>query len=190
MSKSNQSPVLIIGAGLAGLSLAAILQKNNTPYLLFESLPHQRTQRHGITLYPWAYLPLLNALDIGVEELRYSTATDMDIGGEGVVDTMVRDVYTGKPLELEGRTQFSGALDHAKPFRAKKNSIREFLIKRIDTTKVHWEWKLGSVKHGDVGIVAEFENGKTMEGRLLVAADGLHSICTIRAFKKRPFLCH
>ena len=176
MLRSPKPPILIVGAGLSGLSLAAILQKSDVPYMVFDSSTRQRTQRHGITLHPWAYSPLLSALDVKLEELRSAVAVDSAIGGSGRVDTAMRDVYTGKILDSEIKALQSQASHHAKPLRAKKSLMRDFLLDKLDTSKLYWDWKLKSIRHGDESVVAEFDNGKTMVGRFLVAADGLHSV--------------
>ena len=176
MSKSNHSPVLIVGAGLAGLSLAAILHTNDIPYLVFESSPRTRSQSHGITLYPWAYLPLSKALSIPPEELRSAVATDLALGGLGAVDLTVRNVYTGGILQHMRGTSTPEAFKIVGPFRANKRSMRDFFLKKIDTSKVLWEWKLRSSRISGRSVIAEFENGEIFEGRLLVAADGLQSV--------------
>ena len=176
MSKPDQSPVLIVGAGLAGLSLAAVLHKNDIPYLVFEVSPRTRSQGHGVTLYPWAYLPLSKALHIAPEELRSAVATDSAVGGLGAVDLAVLDVYIGGVLQREIGTSTPDASEIAGPFRANKRAMRDFFLERIDTSKVFWEWKLRSSRIHGKRVTAEFENGENIEGRLLVAADGLHSV--------------
>ncbi len=175
MSDSNQPPILIVGAGLAGLSLAAILQKNNIPYFVFESSPRMRTQGHGLTLHPWAYLPLSQALDIDPGQLGSAVATDSAIGGRGVIDPQVHDVYSGRVMESGSETLASDTFNHAQSFRARKSAIGEFLLKRIDPSKMFWEWKLKTCDIRDGCVIAGFDNGESMTGRLLVAADGLHS---------------
>ena len=177
MSKSShRPPVLIIGAGLAGLSLAVILHKNEIPYLVFESSPPTPSKGHGVTLHPWAYLPLCKALCIAAEELRSAVAVDSELGGFGAVDFTVRDVHTGGALPSEPSTLEPEASDVAEPFRANKRVMQRFLLERIGSTKVFWGWTLKSSRNGDSSVTAEFENGETIEGRLLVAADGLHSV--------------
>ena len=176
MSKSDQAPVLIIGAGVAGLSLAAILQQNSIPYLVFESSPPTRMQRHGITLYPWAYLPLCQALGIKPERLRSAVATDSAIGGMGTVDLMMRDIHAGGSLQHKLETSIPEPHEVTESFRANKSAMREFFMERIDTTKLFWEWKLKSIGNDDGCIAAEFEGREATKGRLLVAADGLQSV--------------
>jgi len=176
MSESKQPPILIVGAGIAGLSLAAILQRNNIPYHVFESSPRTRSQGHGITLHSWAYLPLCKALDIDPGQLRHAVATDSAIGGTGAIDLTVHNVYSGGSLKSDFGTPVWGAVNNVYSFRSGKSAIQELLMKKVDPDMISWEWKLRSSELRNGLVVAGFENGESMTGRLIVAADGLHSV--------------
>ena len=59
----EQGPVIIVGAGIAGLVLAQALAKNSIPYLIFERDPDalHRGKGWGITIH-WALDALLECL--------------------------------------------------------------------------------------------------------------------------------
>lgn len=66
-SKTIEMPILIVGAGISGLSAAYYLEKNNIKdYLLFDLAPRHGgnsiSDKNSISSYPWAahYLPIVN----------------------------------------------------------------------------------------------------------------------------------
>ena len=56
---SLQKPILVVGAGLAGLSLARSLASYGVPAIVFDGAPETRRQGFGIMLRNWGYGPLL-----------------------------------------------------------------------------------------------------------------------------------
>ncbi|KAE8452095.1 hypothetical protein EG329_002261 [Mollisiaceae sp. DMI_Dod_QoI] len=169
---SNTIPVLIIGAGLAGLSLAKVLRRHGIPAVVFESSSSDRTQGYGITIRQFAYDPLLKELGRSPEELKRASATDKEAGGTGMIDSSLRDVYTGKIL-VKAPPARKGA-EEQEFYRANRNALRSWLGEGCD---IHFNHKLVSFKMDkEAGTVtAEFQNGKSAAGCLLVAADGIHS---------------
>ncbi len=169
---SNTLPVLIIGAGLAGLSLAKVLRRHGIPVAVFESSSSDRTQGYGITIRQFAYDPLLKELDRSSEELKRASATDREVGGLGMIDSTLRDVYTGETL-VNAPPARKGA-EEQDYYRANRNALRSWLGEGCD---IHFNHKLVSFRVDKEAetVTAEFQNGKSVVGCLLVAADGIHS---------------
>lgn len=181
---SNALPVLIIGAGLAGLSLDKVLRHQGLPVVVFESSSSDRTQGYGITIRQFAYEPLLKELGCTPEELKRRSATDKEVGGTGMIDSSLRDVYTGEIL-----VKAPSAREGAKKqdfYRANRNALRSWLGEGCN---IHFNHKLVSFKtDSEAGTVtAEFQNGKSVMGCLLVAADGIHSTGQLN-YNYPPFL--
>ncbi len=193
-SQATYSPVLIIGAGLAGLALASVLEANNVPYLLFESASRDSpSQGYGITMRSWAYEPLLDLLPkqpldgMGSNQYSYfqkAVASDAAIGGLGAIDTKLRDAYTGQILlDLSPPSSTSDSEMKSGPphFRANRGRIRSWFLSRLDPSHLKFGWKLQDVHHKDAGsVVARFHVGDSQAeidviGEVLVAADGVHS---------------
>lgn len=168
----NNLPVLIIGAGLAGLSLAKVLRRHGVPVVVFESSSSDRTQGYGITIRQFAYDPLLKEVGCSPEELKRASATDREAGGTGRIDSSLRDAYTGETLvKAPPARKGAGEQDF---YRANRNALRGWLGEGCD---IHFNHTLVSFKVDKEArtITAEFRNGKSVVGCLLVAADGIHS---------------
>ena len=147
-------PVLIIGAGFAGLSLARTLLAQRIPFRIFDSSPQLRKHSYGVTLLSWAYNPLASMLNLGSEtDLRRSTATDCAVGGLGVI-TSARNK------------------EQPDSYRCNRSKLSTLLAQGLD---VEFNSKLESIHSSSTGVLVRFEGGETAEGILAVGADGVHS---------------
>ena len=156
-------PVLVIGAGLAGLSLARTLLAQSVPVRIFDSLPQLRRHSYGVTLLPWACEPVVSRLNIGGETgLRRATSTDSKIGGLGLINSVGAS-----------RRPASGIPDgKRRPYRCSRSRLSEILSQGMD---VEFNRKLKSINSSSAGVTVHFEGGETAEGILAVGADGVHS---------------
>ena len=169
-STSQDLPVLIIGAGISGLSLAALLTKYSILFCLYESSSRSHSQGYAIALRSWAYRPLLQALEVSDYDFRATTATDAAIGGSGNIDAHFFDAHTGHVLSPATKAE-----DGEEVFRANRGRIREFLMGNIDPKHVVWEKSLVDVSHNSDFVIAKFADGEEAKGRMIIAADGVHS---------------
>lgn len=172
MSFPNSPPVLIIGAGIAGLTLARTLRTHNIPSPVFNASASSRRQGFGITLRSWAY----DRLQTDNMKLIEAAAVDGKMGGKGFISTDLIDIESGKVLSIPG-PRVNAEEAAAKPqehFRANRFRLREFLRDGID---VHWEHKLISFGPGEdgKGVLAIFADKTQVAGSLLVGADGVFS---------------
>ena len=156
-------PILVIGAGVAGLSLARTLLAHSVPVRIFDKLPQLRKHSYGITLLPWAYEPLIRALQLGTAaELKRATATDAAVGGLGNIN----------PLGAYARSASDSVSSDAQSYRCGQSKLSEYLAKGVE---VEYSSKLESISCTDTGVLVQFEDNKTAEGSLVVGADGVHS---------------
>ena len=147
-------PVLVIGAGFAGLTLARTLLAQRIPVRIFDSRPQLRKHSYGVTLLSWAYKPLASMLNLGSEtNLRRSTATDCAVGGLGVINLSRKE-------------------EQPDSYRCSRSKLSTLLAQGVD---VEFNSKLESIQSSSTGVVVRFESGKTAEGILAVGADGVHS---------------
>ena len=158
-------PLVIAGAGIAGLALAAGLQRTETatPYLLLEERPELGSSGGAITLWPNA-IAALDEIGVGDDVRRAGHAV-----GAGTIATssgrVVRTldiersaVALGGPLVAIRRSDLVGIL-HA---QIKPGSVR-----------------LGTAFHGyehDDGGVRVVADGMAVEASALVGADGYRSV--------------
>ncbi|KAH8807959.1 FAD-dependent monooxygenase [Xylogone sp. PMI_703] len=168
---ANKLPVLIIGSGIAGLSLAKMLSHHGIAVSVFEASPASRTQGYGITIREFAYGPLLKELGYTPDQLKKASATDREIGGVGKIDASLRDAYTGEALVKAPPTKNDQGQEF---YRANRNALRGWLCEGVD---IHFDHKLVSfeIDKQEGFVTAQFQNGKSVIGCLLVAADGMHS---------------
>ena len=161
-------PVLILGAGLAGLSLARKLSAHSIPVRIFEASPQLRKPSYGITLLSWAYEPLANSLKLGsVADLRAATATDSLVGGLGVINTPFKDALTGATL-----VSHSSSEQNEQSYRCSRFRLSTLLMQGLHVEVGH---KLEKVQTNSTGVMVHFVGGQTAEGSLAVGADGVHS---------------
>ena len=153
-------PVLVMGAGFAGLSLARTLLAQGIPVRIFDSSPQLRKHSYGVTLLSWAYKPLASMLNLGTEtDLRRSTATDCAVGGLGAIN-------------LSGALLASRKEEQPDSYRCSRSKLSTLLAQGVD---VEFNSKLESIHSSSTGVSVRFEGGKTAEGILAVGADGVHS---------------
>ncbi|KAL6238715.1 hypothetical protein BDW75DRAFT_6009 [Aspergillus navahoensis] len=174
-------PILITGAGLSGLTTARLLTNAHIPCIVFEASPPSRTQGYAISLRDWGFNALLKALgNLPLSSLSRAVAPDRHIGGWGWLDQSWRNNQTGEVIMMPPKES------KEKPtiLRANRNALRQWIAdadvggeEEVDVRYGHrlvgvQLWKDGA--NGDV-VTAEFANGATYTGSLLIAADGVHS---------------
>ncbi|KAI1098428.1 FAD-dependent monooxygenase [Jackrogersella minutella] len=168
---TKTNPILIIGAGISGLAAGRLLTNHGIPNIIFEASRPERSQGFSISLREWGYGALLSALgDLPLRDLTRGVAPDRHLGGSGWIDQALRDNTTGELL-VEPEKDL------------KQNIVRANRVALIEWMKDCGEEELDvrhghALKsfHGEIGnITAEFENGATYHGALLLACDGVHS---------------
>ncbi|KAL4979819.1 hypothetical protein BDW66DRAFT_167706 [Aspergillus desertorum] len=174
-------PILIIGAGLSGLVTARLLTNARIPCIVFEASPTSRSQGYAISLRDWGFNALLKALgNLPLSSLTRAVAPDRHIGGWGWLDQSWRNNQTGAVIMMPPKE----SKERPTILRANRNALRQWIAdadaggdEEVDVRYGHRLvsmrlWKDGG--NGDV-ITAEFANGATYTGSLLIAADGVHS---------------
>lgn len=163
---NSQQPILIIGAGVAGLTLAQACRKDNIPCRVFESdeSPSSRGAGWGLTLVQ--SLPAFRSLvpeDI-VERLpeAYVNAEAKKAGEEG--HFIYFDLSTGE-AKWKAPT--------AERIRVSRRRLRNLMLTGID---VQWNKGLKDLTSNENGATAFFKDGTSATGSMIVAGDGAHSV--------------
>ncbi|KAF9096063.1 hypothetical protein BGX27_001175 [Mortierella sp. AM989] len=145
--------VLIVGAGVAGLTLAILLDQINIPYHIFERASEVKPLGSGMA-FTGNILPALEQLGI-YEELKQVSKSYNEV-----------DFYDE---ELKKIGSFSTRLDTEMP------KIHEILRRRIPNDKISFNKKvLRSEEKGDKVIIHCSDN-TSFAGNILVGADGAYS---------------
>jgi FAD-dependent urate hydroxylase len=153
--------VLVVGAGVGGISVARGLLRDGHHVTVFEQRPDARPGGGAVTI--WS-----NGATV-LEQL----GVDMD--GAGQTLSSVRVVTsTGRrltTLDLNAITDRLGAPVRMVPRRV----LLERLLEGFPTDRIRFNCRAAAVVSTDDGVRVEFENGSAAEGDLLIGADGLHS---------------
>jgi monooxygenase len=166
-------PILIIGAGISGLTTARLLTNSGIPNIVFEASSPDRSQGFAISLREWGYATLLSALgDLPLRSLTRGVAPDREIGGSGWIDQVVWDNGTGKKLFVPD----ANSSTKEEVVRANRNALRRWIADcGEEELDVRYGHRLKRVE-GSLGDVrVEFENGSFYRGLMVVAADGVNS---------------
>jgi salicylate hydroxylase len=171
----SRAEVMIIGAGIGGLSLALGCINAGIKVRVFEKAPELGEIGAGIMLTPNAvkcydFLGLGDALSrVGVEPeesvyRRFDTAEEM-----------VR-----APLKARMQATYG-----AKYFHIHRADLHACLLQAVslqDPDAVKTGYSVAAVKQSGDRVTAKFENGQAIESDALVACDGIHSSVRAQLF--------
>ncbi len=158
--------VLIAGGGIAGLCLGLTLQQIGVPFQVFEATRTLKPMGVGINLQPNAVRELF---DLGLE-------AELDAIG---VRTQSLGFFSkfGKTIWEEPRGKGAG---YAWPqFSLHRGELQMLLyrtlVERAGAEAVQTGARAVGWSEGDNGAVLHLEEGRAIEGNLVIAADGIHS---------------
>ena len=153
--------ILVVGAGVGGISVARGLLRDGHHVTVFEQRPDARAGGGAVTIWP-------NGATV-LEQL----GVDMD--GAGQLLSTVRVVTSaGRPLvalDLTAIVDRLGASVRMVPRRV----LLERLLAGFPTDHIQYDCRAAKVASTPDGVRVEFANGSVVEGDLLIGADGLHS---------------
>ena len=161
-------PVVIAGAGLSGLSLAALLTSKRVRFILLEaSARHDERPSYSLALHRWAFEPLIrgllndqNDLEPAIRSCERAFAIDGDVS---------ESANPGRPFAP------SAATGNYSQLFANHRRLREWLLQRVHDGSVRWGAKIVDVKTDLGGVTVRVAGGEEIGGRCLVAADGVQS---------------
>ncbi|KAI1104564.1 FAD/NAD(P)-binding domain-containing protein [Jackrogersella minutella] len=162
MTTSDQ-PVLIIGAGVAGLTLAQGLRLRSIPFRLFERYPQShRSQGHRFRISKDGLTALKSVLSPQLQTLLKRTAADQVLFKPRYVDAKKLDFGKLTPVDP----------DTSMP-------VDRTWIRMLTTLGIEHDVEYGKeftsydIVNGQVQV--KFTDGSAVRGRLLVGADGVKS---------------
>jgi 5-methylphenazine-1-carboxylate 1-monooxygenase len=158
--------ILIAGAGIAGLTLGLTLHQLKLPFRIYEAVPELKPLGLGVNLQPNA-----------VREL-------FDLGLEGELDKIgVRTrqygfyTRTGLPIWEEPRGLAAGyKWPQFSIHRGRlQQMLQRVLIERSGSEVLVNSSRITAFTNTATGVSAKLENGNSVDGKLLIASDGIHS---------------
>jgi 2-polyprenyl-6-methoxyphenol hydroxylase-like FAD-dependent oxidoreductase len=156
--------IIISGGGIAGLSLALRLTQLGLTPIVIERSPRLRDGGYML----------------GLSDPGYDAAERM-----GVADALRAAQYLPKRLVYmgtDGQEKFAlegpalGILVGDRQLNLMRGDIERVLYERVrQDADIRFGASVATVEAGDNGVAARLEDGSTVEGDVIVGADGLHS---------------
>jgi FAD-dependent urate hydroxylase len=160
-SSTRPLRILVVGAGVGGISVARGLLRDGHHVTVFEQRPEVQPGGGAVTIWP-------NGATV-LEQLG------VDMEGAGQRLSTVRVVTsTGRPLVALDLTAIVGRLG-ASVRMVPRRVLLERLLDGFPTDRIRYDHRAVEVASTPDGVTVEFENGSAAEGDLLIGADGLHS---------------
>jgi 2-polyprenyl-6-methoxyphenol hydroxylase-like FAD-dependent oxidoreductase len=155
--------VLILGAGIAGLTTAIALQQQRIDFIVFEAVPEIKAVGSGISLAGNA----MRALE------RINVADQVKNQGHLIMSMIIQDE--------KGR--YISTLDTRKFIREHglynvaihRGALHEILLKSIPADKIITNKKAMGYSESAAGVTVRFEDGTEQQGIAVIVADGIHS---------------
>jgi FAD-dependent urate hydroxylase len=158
----NALRILVVGAGVAGISVARGLLRDGHDVTVYEQRPDMRPGGGAVTIWP-------NGSTV-LEQL----GVDMD--GAGQVLSAVRIATSaGRPLvniDLNTLVHRLGGPVRMVPRRV----LLDRLLEGFPADRIRCNSRAAGVVSTEDGVRVEFEDGSFADGDVLIGADGLHSM--------------
>lgn len=148
-------PIVIMGAGLSGLTLSRALNSYGFASVIYEERKNVPRNNYAITLHPSCYKPLSKMLGLHEADFRKSVAVDRALGGEGRLH--------------ESSYGYEGS------FRAHRGTLEAMISRDLD---IRWEALVTSVEWRKNRLTVGLNNDVFIEPDILVAAGGVHTRLT------------
>ncbi|KAH7064494.1 hypothetical protein BKA63DRAFT_572393 [Paraphoma chrysanthemicola] len=165
--------VLIVGAGLGGLSLAQNLRKQGVSFEIFERDPEKNSRSQGWAIALYSIIDaLLESFPDDMPDMRDSIDHLRPLNLPAQIS-----VYGPETRERFGYQDWPG-----NPLiRAERRRLRAWLSYNIP---VQWGKRVTNITHNDNGVTVSFEDGSIAKGDILIGSDGINSHLINRTSKE------
>ncbi|KAG0070031.1 hypothetical protein BGZ90_012783 [Linnemannia elongata] len=162
ISDGRNPHVMIVGAGLAGLLLAILLDKAGIPYEIYERAKQVKPLGAVMTLNAGVF-PALEQLGLYEELVKLSLPVTWT------------SVYHGDMTEIITlKTKLADVIgyDH---IVFPRPEFYNLVLSRVPREKIHFSKKVMSMEQNKEGVMIRCSDGTTYHGDILVGADGAYS---------------
>lgn len=175
-------PVLIAGGGIGGMSLALTLQQIGVPCIVLEAVASLQPLGVGINLQPNAVRELY---DLGIDE-RILDTIGIQAREWALVGRNGSDIYA-EPRGLLAGYRWPQYSVHRGQLQM---LLYRTVLERLGPDAVRLGHRVTGYRNHEAGVTAlvETRDGRQseIEGRLLIAADGLHSAVRAQMHPGQP----
>ncbi|CAG8082997.1 unnamed protein product [Penicillium salamii] len=162
-------PVLIVGAGIVGLTLGQALKQKNIPFKIFErdATPESRGQGWAITLH-WALEYMFKMLPEATLSRIQDVQVDPDVARHDNGNFLFINLETGEPKYK---------IPPNRRWRVNREKMRRALLCGIEE-HVHWGHRVTGLNlpENEDRVHLLFQNASTVSGRLVVGIEGSRSM--------------
>lgn len=169
------APVLIIGGGIGGLSLAAGLAKVGVPHRVFERAPALGEVGAGIGLWTNA-IRGLNTLGVEIDSLAERSSEVRRGEAASAAGRVLTAMNVGEIADAFG----------APSYVVHRGELHATIAAAVDASVVELSALAVEVSSSDDGARVRFEDGREVEGSVVVGADGLFSAVRASLFGDAP----
>jgi FAD-dependent urate hydroxylase len=155
--------ILVVGAGVGGISIARGLLRDGHDVTVFERRPNVMPGGGAVTIWPH-----------GATVLR-QLGVDMDGAGQ-LLSTLRVTTSTGRPVATMDLTAIVRRLGGAPVRMVPRQVLLERLLEGFPAERIRCNTRATGLVRAHNGVRLEFEDGSSAEGDLLIGADGLHSM--------------
>lgn len=169
-SSRKKQKALIIGGGLGGLAAALALRQIGIDVEVFEGVSELRELGAGLTLWPNAVRALQ---EIGLND-------ELQAISKPAYYRTIR-TWRGELLSEIRVDRLTNARDTG-IFIAHRAALQKAMIQALGEDLIHLGAKCVGVRQDGESVWAQFEDGREVQGDLLLGADGIRSVVRTQLF--------
>ncbi|MCB0584259.1 MAG: FAD-dependent monooxygenase [Phaeodactylibacter sp.] len=168
--------ILIVGAGVAGLTCAGLLQRKGFKPVIIEKEPEGKFNTSGY---------MLGLLPLGGRVL-----TELDAGEEYFARSIQMEKY--EIHKEDGSLNKSFSLDFINDdygsYRGiSRRALIEILLGKIDVSSIYYGTTVNTLRQNDNSVEVTFSDNSRQVFDLVIAADGMHSQIRRQMWKKDEY---
>ncbi|PHM28737.1 FAD-dependent monooxygenase [Xenorhabdus budapestensis] len=160
---NRQLKVIVIGAGIGGITAAIVLRRIGYVVEVYEQAPTLRTAGSGLSVMSNA-VAALSSIGINLK-LEHFGAPIKCFEIRNTRDRLIRKL----PIpEISSSNGFDSVC-------ISRKALQEALLQQLDQNIIHVGAKVTEISERDDGISVRFADGRKAHGDLLIGADGIYS---------------
>ncbi|KAK3845562.1 MAG: hypothetical protein J3R72DRAFT_472439 [Linnemannia gamsii] len=173
MSSEDKPTVLIVGAGLGGLMLAALLEKSGVPFSVFERATIVKPLGSAMSIGP-TLLPIFQQLGIYDELLTIGKYITHSYGFNE------ESLQPTRPLDLTPGEEYTGYGQYiiARP------KLYDLILQLVPAHKIHFGHRVLDITEDDDKVTVHLSSRDKFEGDIIVGADGAYSAVRQRMYEQ------